>query len=187
MKLFPPIWGYSSPLVAQIKVGLRKRYVQVWAHMRDVGPMVPTGMGHWTPWGPLPGPKWTAFLYGQSTKGSLSTYLDATEICKKYVQNLANFTVSLRKRINRGIRWKWNFILSRRKINNIVFLAEYLMKGPFLQFTYERILFGDSCLVYVCTYYICNGLTTSTKYISSLILKKDTCLTTTQDGRCRIF
>ena len=54
----PLIWGYRSPLTARSNVGYRKRStVQLWASLRDVGLMVPTELGHWTPfcWAPPPG------------------------------------------------------------------------------------------------------------------------------------
>ena len=78
--LFPPIWGYSSLLAAQIKVGYRMHilrkyeaacvtrdrwYPRGW----DIGPTF------W--WAPPPRPSWTPDPMGTSTKGNLYTYIQA--------------------------------------------------------------------------------------------------------------
>ena len=55
----PLIWGNRSPVAAQIKVHSESaNQAQVWASVRDAGPMVPAGLGHWSYfwWAPPPGP-----------------------------------------------------------------------------------------------------------------------------------
>ena len=49
--------------------------VQVCTSVCDAGPMVPAGLGHWTPREPLPQAHLDALFHRQSTKGNLYTYI----------------------------------------------------------------------------------------------------------------
>ena len=81
----PPLWGIRSPLAAQSKVGYRKRFAQIWASVRDPGPMVPAGFGHWTHlMGSSPRPSWTPLSMGTPRRAT-SFFLSSSWFMRDHV------------------------------------------------------------------------------------------------------